>query len=225
MWEPLSDRFTCIAPDLLGFGTRIPRAHLPRGPRAWSRARAHQLLELLDQLDLDRVHLVGNSAAGGAAGLALMAMAPGRVSRAVLMGGAGTGPQPVDIPFYGDPTRASMRKTLARLVADQRDHLRLIEELTDLRWRQALAPGAEQAFRAMFDSDEGVERSPDFAGITTPVLALHGELDRVSPIEVSERLVRRLPNARLMVVAAAGHWVHVDRPHEFCTEVEEFLST
>jgi 2-hydroxymuconate-semialdehyde hydrolase len=62
------------------------------------------------------------------------------------------------------------------------------------------------------------------AKITTPVLALHGERDRVSPVEVSERLVASLPGARLEVVAGAGHWIHVDRPGEFTKLVGEFLS-
>jgi 2-hydroxymuconate-semialdehyde hydrolase len=56
------------------------------------------------------------------------------------------------------------------------------------------------------------------------VLALHGEHDRVSPVEVSERLVDALPHGRLEVVAGAGHWIHVDRPAEFCSLVREFLS-
>lgn len=60
--------------------------------------------------------------------------------------------------------------------------------------------------------------------IVNPVLALHGECDRVSPVEVSERLVEALPAARLDVVAGAGHWIHVDRPDEFCSLVGEFLS-
>ncbi|MBL0885915.1 alpha/beta fold hydrolase [Myceligenerans sp. I2] len=225
VWGPLTDRFTCVAPDLLGFGARIPHDGLPRGPRAWSRARAHQLLELIDEQGLDRVHLVGNSAAGGAAALALMELAPGRIGRAVLMGGAGTGPQPHTVPFYDEPTRASMRRTLARLVADEREHPRLLDELAELRWRQALAPGAEQAFRAMFAPGQDGERPIDVTATTTPVLALHGELDRVSPVEVSERLVHGLPNGRLKVVAGAGHWIHVDRPQQFRIEVEEFLST
>jgi 2-hydroxymuconate-semialdehyde hydrolase len=46
----------------------------------------------------------------------------------------------------------------------------------------------------------------------------------VSPVEVSERLAEALPNGRLRVVAGAGHWIHVDRPDEFCELVGEFLS-
>ncbi|WP_431878968.1 alpha/beta fold hydrolase [Amycolatopsis sacchari] len=215
--------FSCLAPDLLGFGTRIAGTAGLKGPRAWALARARQVLDLLDRHGLDRVHVVGNSAAGGAAALALLSVAPERVERAVVMGGAGTGPLPTAVPFYDNPTRESMRATLARLVADEGVHKGLLDELTELRFGQALRPGAEAAFRSMFADDEGGP-PVDLAEIGTPVLALHGERDRVSPVEVSERLVAHLPHGRLHVVAGAGHWIHVDRPDEFTKLVGEFLS-
>lgn len=288
----LATRFRCLAPDLLGFGTRLTDAagtERPRGPRAWARARARQVLDLLDREGLDRVHIVGNSAAGGAAALALIAEAPERVARAVLMGGAGTGPLPAAVPFYDRPTRESMRATLARLVADEDAHRELLDRLADLRLRQALRAGAEADFRAMFAADLGTAagtgggvgaggadraadggvataagpgvatataagpgvatatptatltstvRGPaadpatglaappplDLARAACPVLALHGEHDRVAPVAVSARLAAALPDARLRVVAGAGHWIHVDRPEEFLTLVEEFVS-
>jgi len=217
--------FRCLAPDLLGFGTQIAGTGGLKGPRAWALARARQVLDLLDHHGLPRVHLVGNSAAGGAAALALLAVAPGRIERAVVMGGAGTGPLPPAVPFYDDPTAKSMRATLGRLVADETVHEGLLDELTELRLRQALRPGAEAAFRSMFADVVGGPPPIDLTKITTPVLALHGERDRVSPVEVSERLVASLPGARLEVVAGAGHWIHVDRPDEFVKLVGEFLST
>jgi 2-hydroxymuconate-semialdehyde hydrolase len=230
-WAPvrsrLSSGFRCLAPDLLGFGARIASGEAGagglRGPAAWARARARQVLDLLDGHGLRRVHLIGNSAAGGAAALALMAEAPDRVERAVLMGGAGTGPLPRTVPFYDEPTRESMRATLARLVADERAHRELLDDLADLRLEQALRPGAEAAFRSMFDDVADAPRV-DPASVRTPVLALHGERDQVSPVDVSARLVDALPCGRLEVVAGAGHWIHVDRPDEFCTLVGEFLS-
>ncbi|GAA5115147.1 alpha/beta fold hydrolase [Pseudonocardia adelaidensis] len=215
--------FRCLAPDLLGFGTQIAGGEAGlRGPAAWARARARQVLDLLDGHGLRRVHVVGNSAAGGAAALALMAEAPDRVERAVLMGGAGTGPPPSTVPFYDAPTRESMRATLARLVAHERTHRELLDALAELRLERALRPGAEAAFRSMFEADDGPGADP--ARIETPVLALHGEHDRVSPVDVSARLADALPRGRLEVVAGAGHWIHVDRPDEFCTLVGEFLS-
>ncbi|MCP9978267.1 alpha/beta fold hydrolase [Actinomadura madurae] len=148
----ISSEFRCLAPDLLGFGTQITGAGARglRGPGTWARARSRQILDLLDRHGLERAHLVGNSAAGGAAALALMAAAPGRIGRAVVMGGAGTGPLPRAVPFYDEPTRESMRATLGRLVAEEGPHRALLDELTDLRLEQALRPGAEAAFRSMF---------------------------------------------------------------------------
>ncbi|WP_020124206.1 alpha/beta fold hydrolase [Streptomyces canus] len=220
----LSGEFSCLAPDLLGFGTQIAGSAGIEGPRAWARARAQRVLDILDRLGLERVHLLGNSAAGGAAALALLSMAPDRIDRAVVMGGAGTGPLPRVVPFYEDPTKSSMRATLARLVADESVHAELLDELADIRLRQALRPGAESAFRSMFADVEDGLPPVDLTKIVSPVLALHGARDRVSPVEVSERLVDALPNARLKVVAGAGHWIHVDRPDEFCSLVGEFLS-
>lgn len=219
----ISSEFRCLAPDLLGFGTQITGAGARglRGPGTWARARSRQILDLLDRHGLERAHLVGNSAAGGAAALALMAAAPGRIGRAVVMGGAGTGPLPRAVPFYDEPTRESMRATLGRLVAEEGPHRALLDELTDLRLEQALRPGAEAAFRSMFAAGSRPRRS---GGIVNPVLVLHGERDRVSPVEVSERLAGALPNGRLKVVAGAGHWIHVDRPDEFCGLVGEFLN-
>jgi len=222
----LSERFDCVAPDLLGFGAQLTAEadrELPRGPAAWAQARARQILGLLDQLAVSRVHLLGNSAAGGAAALALIASAPERVDRAVVMGGAGTGKLPPRVPFYDEPTRDSMRATLGRLVADDNEHRDLLEALTDLRYEQALRPGAEAAFRAMFESGTGHPAPTELSAVTRPVLALHGERDRVSPADVSKRLVTALPQARLEIVAGAGHWIHVDHPGEFCDQVERFL--
>lgn len=216
--------FRCLAPDLLGFGTELTGTDGIEGPRAWALARARQILDILDHQGLERVHLVGNSAAGGAAALALLSVAPARIDRAVVMGGGGTGPLPPVVPFYDDPTKQCMRATLGRLVADEKVHGELLDELADVRLRQAVRPGAERAFRSMFSDVAGGPPPVDLTKIVNPVLALHGECDRVSPVEVSERLVDALPNARLEVVAGAGHWIHVDRPDRFCTLVEEFLN-
>ena len=78
----LSAEFHCLAPDLLGFGTQIAGTGGLRGPQAWALARARQVLDILDRHGLDRVHVVGNSAAGGAAALAVLSVAPDRVDRA-----------------------------------------------------------------------------------------------------------------------------------------------
>lgn len=230
-WSPvlegLSRRFHCVAPDLLGFGNALSDGLATtdlHGPAAWARQRARHVLDLMDREGLAQVMLLGNSAAGGAAALALMELAPDRVERTVVMGGAGTGQPPATVPFYDDPTQDSMQRTLGRLVADEVAQRDLLDQLVGLRLANAQRSGAEVAFRSMFEPDPPGTARLDLASIACPVLALHGEHDRVSPVEVSVRLADTLPGGRLQVVEGAGHWIHVDRPATFCRLVEEFCA-
>jgi 2-hydroxymuconate-semialdehyde hydrolase len=219
----LSAAFDCITPDLLGFGSSLDPGHSDfHGPAAWAAARAAQVLGLLDELGLAQVDVVGNSAGGGAAALRALAAHPGRFRRAVLMGGAGTGGTPAVVPFYESPTRESMYATLANLVADPSAQRPLLDQMAGSRLAAALRPGAETAFRRMFEPDPDLVRI-DLARIGCPVLLLHGAQDRVAPVAVSARLAEALPNARLAVVEGAGHWIHVDQPAAFCEQVEVFL--
>ena len=117
-----------------------------------------------------------------------------------------------------------MRAALGRLVADESAHGELLESFAYLRLEQALRPGAEAAFRSMFTDVPDGPPPVDLSTVRTPVLALHGACDRVAPVEVSERLAEALPHGHFKVVPGAGHWIHVDRPDDFCTLVEEFLS-
>lgn len=81
----LAKRFRVIAPDMVGFGeTERPAGH-HYSMQSWL---AH-LLGLLDALEIEQAHIVGNSFGGGLA-LALAIEAPQRVGKLVLMGSAGT---------------------------------------------------------------------------------------------------------------------------------------
>lgn len=223
--ERLSADFDCWAPDLLGFGSLVGRADpRPVGPVAWARRRARQIVALMDERRVEGAVVLGNSAAGGAAALAMMQMAPARVRRAVVMGGGGTAPLPPGVPFYDAGTREAMRAALGKLVADPRDHAEMLDELADERFARAMVPGAEADFRAMFAADPPDARPVDLARIPCPVLALHGEHDRVLPPSVSRELADRLPRGEWAVVGGAGHWIHVDRPVEFCDRVRDFLA-
>lgn len=225
--EELARNFDCVTPDLLGFGgalTEAVEAGVPRGPRAWALERAQQVIGEMDRAGIARASIVGNSAAGGAAALALAVVAPERVSRLVLMGGAGTGPLPKQVPFYDEPTLEGMRATLRMLVADPAPHARMIDELAVVRYAQALRPGAELAFRAMYEPDtDSAARVIDPATVQAPTLLLHGAEDRVSSRAVSESLAARIDRSRLTIVEGAGHWIHVDKPERFCDLLKGFL--
>jgi 2-succinyl-6-hydroxy-2,4-cyclohexadiene-1-carboxylate synthase len=59
--------------------------------------------------------------------------------------------------------------------------------------------------------------------LTMPVLVLAGELD-TKYVQLAERLATTIgPNARLAVVAGAGHACHLERTDRFLAEVQPFL--
>lgn len=64
---------------------------------------------------------------------------------------------------------------------------------------------------------------PLLAAVGVPVLIVHGSGSAIPP-EAMQEWARAFPNARLMVVPDAGHYLHVDRPAVFFPAAVEFLS-
>lgn len=225
VWSRLSATFRVIAPDLLGFGTtELPDA-LPDGAAAWADARAEQTIAVLDALNLQQAHIVGNSAGGGAAGLRLIQANPERVDRAVLMGGAGTLPTPDADParFYDNPSPTAMETAIRRLIHDPQRAPQPLSEIAQRRYALAMRPGAEVAFRSMHSA--ATSRTGEPPEITSvPTLLLHGAEDRVAALQASLSLRAALGTAHLHIFPDTGHWIHVDQPHAFCAVVESFLS-
>jgi len=62
-------------------------------------------------------------------------------------------------------------------------------------------------------------------GVTTPTLIVWGRHDRVVPLECGERYAKALPQARLVVVENAGHFVEMEQPAELARLIGDFLCT
>jgi pimeloyl-ACP methyl ester carboxylesterase len=59
--------------------------------------------------------------------------------------------------------------------------------------------------------------------VHAPTLLIHGDCDTLVPLALAERLQAQLPNARLRVIAGAGHIPMFERPREFNNMVLRFL--
>ena len=68
--------------------------------------------------------------------------------------------------------------------------------------------------------DEGI----DAESIETRALVLHGDEDRIVPVENGRMLAARLPNARLVELPGRGHNLPLEEPDTFNRLVLEFLS-
>jgi pimeloyl-ACP methyl ester carboxylesterase len=67
--------------------------------------------------------------------------------------------------------------------------------------------------------------SPAVAAVRAKVLQLHGTVDEEVPFSAAERLQVQLRDSRLIPIDGAGHFLMLDAPERFASEVEAFLTT
>lgn len=200
----LSEKYRLLIPDLVGFG----RTACP-GPMPHPQELADLLAAWMIELNAPPAHLVGHSM-GGQIALHLAASHPQTVDRLVLVDSAG-------IPRPRTPGQ------IMRFAAD----IAPIWRWGDPRFLptilgDALTAGPRTIARAashILDDDV----RPLLEHIRVPTLILWGDRDRWIPIEHGEALAREMPDARLVVMAGAGHNPMVDRPGDFNRIVLEFL--
>jgi 4,5:9,10-diseco-3-hydroxy-5,9,17-trioxoandrosta-1(10),2-diene-4-oate hydrolase len=196
---------------------------------------ADAIAVLLDQLGVQRAHLIGNSLGGGTA-LTTALRHPERVGRLLLMGPAGAA-----VPLFSEPLSEGLRLLTDLYRAPQPDRARLeafvrvmvhdqrlvTDELLEQRWAAASDPdvfAAQQRVNASFTApppDEQLWRS--LHRVNHEVLLTWGREDRVLPLDWAFFALRRMPNARLHVFPRCGHWAQVERRAEFDRLAIDFL--
>lgn len=230
----LGERYHTIAPDLAGFGQSLHPDPAPQGIRRWMRLWIDQILALLDELKLGRVHLVGNSM-GGAIALHLLAEAPERFDRAVLMGPAG-GPIRLSPEldrvwgFYEDPSPRTLAQAFRWFAYDDSAVGGNIDAIAEMRFALAMEPRVRASYEAMFPRprqdilDQLVLPDSALRRIQNPVLLIHGRDDKVVPLESSLHLLARLPRVQLHVIGQCSHWTQIEYRDTFHRLLEDFFT-
>lgn len=217
-----------IAPDIIGFGDSTHPDPPPQGLKAFTDLRVDTLVGLLDHLGIDQVDIVGNSM-GGIIGLCLTLAHPDRVRRLVLMGTGGAPVAPTPellslILFYEDPTVEAMAALMTKFVADPAIFGDQLDSIAAERMPRATRPEVERSHRATFSGGDPLPITAEtMATITQPVLVVHGDTDRLMPLECGRWYAEVLPNARLEVVERAGHWLQFEHHDRFVELVRTFL--
>ncbi len=230
----LSDRWDCIAPDLIGFGESHHPEPAPTGMRRWMRLWVDQMLGLLDALGVEKAHLVGNSM-GGAAALHLLMEAPQRFERVVLMGAIGA---PCRLTpeldrlwgFYDDPSPALLAQAIRWFVYDDSFLRERLDEIVRIRYAAAMKEEVRRSFTAMFPSprqkhlDDLIVPDSTLRRIEHPVLLVHGRDDLIVPVETSYYLVNRLPNVEMHIIGRCSHWTQIEHSRRFHELLTHFFS-
>jgi len=213
--------------DLPGFGASSKPA---RGAynAGWF---AEQVLTLMDELELERAHIVGNSM-GGRIAIELGLQAPERVSSLGLLAPAVAwvkrGLHPIVRllrPEFGFLPHAFPRRRVAATVWGIFNDIDAVdpelgELIIDEFCRNYHDAGARHAFLASARNiyldrpfgDGGFY--PRLAGLTPPALFVWGSHDTLVPAAFSRHAAQWLPSAEQVTLASCGHVPQVERPEQ-----------
>ena len=224
MWaaqtEVLSKQFRVVTPDLRGFGD----TGLPPGLFSYS----SDVAELLDELAIEQVNLVGSSF-GGKIALEVASRWPDRVASLVLLCTA-----------LGDmePTPAAREFESREEALLAADDVHGAVELNVATWLGPDAsPAAAELVRVMqrraFDvqlaAEEGDEQpdaepyDADPRQVTARTLVVSGGLDMDHFQQIATRLAELIPDAELVTLPWAAHLPSLERPGETTELIRTFL--
>ncbi len=215
-----------IAYDRVGYGWSDARPD-----DAFSvESNAAELLALLAALDLDDVTVVGHSY-GGATAIVAAQRDPSRITRLVLVASAGPGLEKSQPPLalarivFSAPVLGWLHAVppLARRTQASVSRQAFSDGPEPDWWRPTLAANFARPHTATTWRSEGLAMAsgplPDPTGLALPVLVVHGDDDRLVPVEVGRELARRAPHARLVLVPGGSHMLPVTHAALLADEV------
>lgn len=212
--------------DRRGFGHSTGHADPTANPA--------DLRALLDSLGITSATVVGLSAGAGTA-LRFAAAFPDRVDRLVLYGYVGAGIQ--GLPALPEPPPSRDFGRIAREFG--MDSLKRVIFNSHLVWTP---PGQEgpwtarlEAWWNSYDGRDLLDPRPPsgrvpppswdrLASLNVPTLLLTGAHDVPFALAVNDALAAHLPNARRVIIPAAGHGAHFHQPERFHQALREFLA-
>lgn len=243
-WEmvqaKLAQRFTVIAPDLLGHG----KSDKPRADYSVA-AYANGMRDLLSVLDIENVTVVGHSLGGGVA-MQFAYQFPQLVNRLILVGAGGV-TKDVNIALriaslpLGSEALSVLRLPMVLPVLgligrlggalfgstglgrDLPDVVRILHDLPEPTASSAFA----RTLRAVVDWRGQVVTMLDRCYLTesVPVQLIWGSKDSVIPVSHARMAHAAMPGAQLEVFEGSGHFPFHDDPDRFVEIVEKFIET
>ena len=236
--EPLAERFTVVAPDLLGHGESAK----PVGDYSLG-AYASGLRDLVAALGYDRASVVGHSLGGGVA-MQLAYQFPERCERMVLVSSGGLGRElnallrsaalpgsEVVLPLLcapgvlrvSDSVGAFLGGLGLRAGSDLEEIWRGFSSLADAEARQAFI----HTLRSLVDWGGQRVSATDrlYLAEEMPTLIMWGERDRIIPLRHGVQAHRLVPGSRFEAFPGAGHFPHRDDPRRFVDVLSEFIDS
>ena len=240
-WEPvlplLAERFTVLAPDLLGHG----QSDKPAGDYSLG-SHACLIRDLMLALDHESGTLVGHSLGGGIA-MQMAYQFPELGERLVLVSSGGLGREvsiflravtlpgaELVLPLIASRAVLEAGGTFSRLMgrlglqagSDLAEIARGIASLADVGARRAFVHTARSVIDPGGQRVDARDRL--YLAQAMPSLLIWGAEDPIIPAEHGVRAHELMPGSRLELFHGAGHFPHLEDPAHFCVLLREFVA-
>ena len=234
----LADRYTVIAPDLIGHGDSAT----PRGDYSLG-AHAAVIRDLLTAIDVRGATIVGHSLGGGVA-MQFFWQFPQLVERLVLVSSGGLGREVSPLLRSAALPGASValrvvagRRSLAALdrvaaALDASGSARGVYVRAVVRALRPLErPGSREAFlqtlRSVIDLQGQHVSATDRLYLLGPVptLIVWGERDNTIPLQHGRSAHEAIPHSRFETLPRAAHFPHLEDPDGLADVLGDFVAT
>ena len=241
-WQPvlahLAQRFTVLAPDLLGHGDSAK----PRGDYSLG-ANASLMRDLMVALGHDRATIVGHSLGGGIA-MQMAYQFPERVERLVLVSSGGLGrevspalravalpgaelvlPLLASKPVVGAGNKVGgwLDRVGLGVGSDIVELAKGFASLQDVEARRAFVHTARSVIEVGGQRVNAREKL--YLTAAVPTLIVWGDRDPVIPARHGIRAHDLMPGSRLALFDDSGHFPHHDDPIGFTAAITQFVDT
>jgi pimeloyl-ACP methyl ester carboxylesterase len=234
----LAERFTVVAPDLLGQG----QSDKPRGDYSLG-AHANTLRDLLDALEHERAAVIGQSLGGGVA-MQFAYQFPERCERLVLVDSGGLGRE---VTFYLRLLTAPGFESVFPLFCSPRlrdggnriatwlgragvpstpagqEIWRSFASLADTKNRRAFFRSLRDVID--FDGQAVSALSRLYRVAHLPTLIVWGAQDPFIPVSHAVAAHRAIPGSRLEIFDGVGHYPHCEAPERFVAVLVDFIAS
>jgi pimeloyl-ACP methyl ester carboxylesterase len=208
--------FRVYAPDLPGYG----RSEQPADFSYSVSDQANIVAGFMDALGLHRVDLGGVSMGGWIVQL-VAAHHPDRVHRLILFDSVGLDMVPVWDTHLFTPQNAEQLAQLNALLMPNPPHVPGFVARDILRVSRRNAWIMQRALDSMWTGHDVTDAL--LPQLKMPVLLVWGDMDRIAPLAVGQRMHQLIPQSRLEVIPGCGHLAHVQCADKIGPILQDFL--
>lgn len=230
MWQPqiaalTSENFRVIAPDFRGFGENRNFSDINT-----MEAMARDVAELFDALKIECAIIAGLSM-GGYVLFEFLKTFPEKIAALVFCDThAGEDSEETRESRFDliekierDGSQALIDVMLPKLICEntKQNKKELVGEIEEM-FRAADPRGSIAALRGMA---KRADNNDLLSKISVPALLIFGAEDKVTHLEMAEKMRDEIPDSRLSVIENAGHYSNLEQPEIFNRILIDFIKT